>query len=107
MASQQMTDAVRRFTAPLKKERPDVVIMGCTHYPLMAPMLQRHLGRDVTLVNPAAEIAREVDETLERQGIDRDDDREGRTVSTAPARWSRSAPSAPGSCKCPSRTSAA
>ena len=78
MASRQVTDAVRRFTEPLKKERPDVVIMGCTHYPLVAPMLQRHLGRDVKLVNPAAEIAREVDETLERQGIARTDDREGR-----------------------------
>jgi glutamate racemase len=78
VASRQVTDAVRRFTEPLKKERPDVVIMGCTHYPLVAPMLQRHLGRDVKLVNPAAEIAREVDETLERQGIGRADDREGR-----------------------------
>ncbi len=61
VASRQVTDAVRRFTEPLKKERPDVVIMGCTHYPLVAPMLQRHLGRDVKLVNPAAEIAREVE----------------------------------------------
>ena len=47
-----------------------MVIMGCTHYPLIAPMLQRHLGRDVTLVNPAAEIAREVAEVLVRQGIE-------------------------------------
>ena len=44
--------------------------MGCTHYPLIAPMLQRHLGRDVTLVNPAAEIAREVAEVLVRQDIE-------------------------------------
>ena len=51
--------------------------MGCTHYPLIAPMLQRFLGRDVTLVNPAAEIAREVAEVLVRQGIERDDEREG------------------------------
>jgi len=78
VASRQVTDAARRFTEPLKKERPDVVIMGCTHYPLLAPMLQRLLGRDVKLVNPAAEIAREVDETLERRGIARTDDREGR-----------------------------
>ena len=69
MASQELADAVRGFTAPLKEQRPDVVIMGCTHYPLIAPMLQRYLGRDVTLVNPAAEIAREVDEILQRQGI--------------------------------------
>ncbi len=77
IASQEVTDAVRRFTAPLKEKRPDVVIMGCTHYPLIAPMLQRHLGRDVMLVNPAVEIAREVGDMLDRQGIARGDDREG------------------------------
>ncbi len=77
VASHEVVDAVRRFTAPLKELRPDVVIMGCTHYPLIAPLLQRHLGRDVTLVNPAAEIAREVAEVLVRQGIERDADREG------------------------------
>ena len=77
VASRELADAVRGFTAPLKERRPDVVIMGCTHYPLIAPMLQRHLGRDVTLVNPAAEIALEVEDILARQGIARDEQREG------------------------------
>lgn len=77
VASQEVLDAVKRFTAPLKVKRPDVVIMGCTHYPLVAPMLQRHLGRDVTLVNPAHEIAREVADVLDRQGIARGEEREG------------------------------
>jgi glutamate racemase len=40
-------------------------------------MLQRFFGRDVTLVNPAAEIAREVEDTLVRQGIARTEDRVG------------------------------
>ncbi len=77
VASQGLADAVRGFTEPLKEQRPDVVIMGCTHYPLVAPMLQRFLGRDVTLVNPAAEIAREVEDTLQRQGLARTEDRVG------------------------------
>lgn len=74
VASQGLADAVRGFTEPLRERRPDVVIMGCTHYPLVAPMLQRFLGRDVTLINPAAEIAREVEETLARQGLERPGD---------------------------------
>jgi glutamate racemase len=77
VASREVADAVRAYTAPLKEKRPDVVIMGCTHYPLIAPLLQRNLGRDVTLVNPAAEVAREVEEILERRGIGRREDREG------------------------------
>jgi glutamate racemase len=74
VASQELADAVRGFTEPLKAQRPDVVIMGCTHYPLVQPMLQRFLGRDVTLVNPAAEIAREVEAMLLRQGLERPGD---------------------------------
>ena len=74
IASQELADAVRGFTEPLKAQRPDVVILGCTHYPLIAPMLQRFLGRDVTLINPAAEIAREVEAMLLRQGLERPGD---------------------------------
>ena len=75
--SPELVETVRGFTAPLKAVRPDVVIMGCTHYPLIGPMLQRHLGRGVTLINPAAEIAAEVEEILARQRIARKGDREG------------------------------
>jgi len=71
VASQALADTVRGFTEPLKAQRPDVVILGCTHYPLIAPMLQRFLGRDVTLINPAAEIAREVEGMLVRQKLER------------------------------------
>jgi glutamate racemase len=77
VASREVVDAVRELTAPLKERRVDVVIMGSTHYPLLAPMLERYLGPDVTLVNPAAEIVREVDEILRRQGIANTDGREG------------------------------
>ena len=71
VASQELADVVRGFAEPLKARRPDVVIMGCTHYPLIAPMLQRFLGRDVTLVNPATEIAREIETVLARQELER------------------------------------
>jgi glutamate racemase len=77
VASQALADAVRGFTEPLKAQRPDVVILGCTHYPLIAPMLQRFLGRGVTLINPAAEIAREVEAMLVRQGLERTGDAMG------------------------------
>ncbi len=35
------------------------MILGCTHYPLVAPMLQRTLGRGVTLVTSGAGVARQ------------------------------------------------
>jgi glutamate racemase len=77
VASREVLDAVKRYTGPLKQRAVDVVIMGSTHYPHVAPMLQRAMGRGVTLVSPAAEIALEVEETLARQDVAQGDDREG------------------------------
>jgi glutamate racemase len=69
--------AVREYAAPLKRAGVDTVILGCTHYPLIRPILQRVFGRDVTLVFSAEETAREVAETLARKGIENAAAREG------------------------------
>jgi glutamate racemase len=69
--------AVRGYAVPLKQAAVDTVILGCTHYPLIRPILQRVFGRGVTLVFSAEETAREVAETLARKGIENDPTREG------------------------------
>ena len=73
----ETTEAVREVAVPLKAAGVDTVILGCTHYPLIRPILQRVFGRDVTLVFSAEETAREVAETLARKGIEHDPAREG------------------------------
>lgn len=40
------------------------MILGCTHYPLVAPMLQRMLGRDVSLVTAGHAIAAAIQREL-------------------------------------------
>jgi glutamate racemase len=37
----------------------DTVVLGCTHYPFIAPMLQQWVGPGVTLVEPGAAVARQ------------------------------------------------
>ncbi|HZG35153.1 MAG TPA: glutamate racemase [Gaiellaceae bacterium] len=69
--------AVRAYAAPLKEYGVDTVVLGCTHYPLIRPILQRVFGRDVTLVFSADETAREVAETLARKRIGNNATREG------------------------------
>ena len=73
----ETTEAVREYAQPLKEADVDTVILGCTHYPLIRPILQRVFGRGVRLVFSAEETAREVAETLERKGIENDPAREG------------------------------
>ena len=74
---EETTAAVREYAAPLKEAGADTVILGCTHYPLIRPILQRVFGRGVTLVFSADETAREVAETLARKGIENAESREG------------------------------
>jgi glutamate racemase len=73
----ETTDAVREYAEPLKAADVDTVVLGCTHYPIVRPILQRVFGRGVTLVFSAEETAREVAETLARKGIENDPAREG------------------------------
>jgi len=74
---EEISGAVREYAAPLKEADVDTVILGCTHYPLIRPLLQRVFGRGVTLVFSAEETAREAAETLERKGIENAAEREG------------------------------
>jgi glutamate racemase len=64
-----VVDTVRGYCAPLKSASVDTVILGCTHYPLVRPLLQRILGRDVTLVTSGAGVARSVERALAARGL--------------------------------------
>jgi glutamate racemase len=70
-------EMARAYCAPLKRAEVDTLILGCTHYPLVAPMLQRVLGRDVRLVSGGHAVAAAVQRTLERRGLARATDGEG------------------------------
>jgi glutamate racemase len=61
---QRVVDTVRSYCEPLRAADVDTVILGCTHYPLVAPMLQRTLGRDVALVSSGHAVARRVEHAL-------------------------------------------
>src|SRR3954468_11637537 len=76
-AGEQTVDAVVEYAAPLKQAGCDTVILGCTHYPLIRPVLQRVFGRDVTLVFSAEETAREVAAILAARGWEHERDRTG------------------------------
>ena len=56
----------REYLEPLKRAKVDVLVLGCTHYPLLKPLLARVMGPDVTLVDSAEETATAVSRELER-----------------------------------------
>jgi glutamate racemase len=66
---ERVVETVRRYTAPLREAEVDTVVLGSTHYPLVAPMLQRMLGRGVRLVSSGEGVARSVESALERRDL--------------------------------------
>lgn len=54
--------------APLLTARVDTLVLGCTHFPLLARTLSKVVGRGVTLVSSADETAFEIRDLLERTG---------------------------------------
>jgi glutamate racemase len=59
----------REYLQPLLESRMDALVLGCTHYPLIKPLLQRVTGPGVRLIDSAEETARALAEILQRDGL--------------------------------------
>jgi glutamate racemase len=74
---ERTVEAVERACAPLREAEVDTVILGCTHYPLVRPLIQRTMGRGVEIVTSGEAIADEVADELERDEIAAPERRQG------------------------------
>jgi glutamate racemase len=74
---ERVVETVRSYVRPLREAAVDTVILGCTHYPLVRPMLRRMLGRDVTLVTAGSAAARRVEHALASAGLESPNQGEG------------------------------
>jgi glutamate racemase len=61
---ERIVQSVRAYCAPLRAAAVDTVVLGCTHYPLVAPLLQRSLGRGVKLITSGVGVTRSVERAL-------------------------------------------
>jgi glutamate racemase len=59
----------REYLAPLKRAQVDALVLGCTHYPLLRPLLERVMGPEVKLIDSGQETAAVVGELLAERGI--------------------------------------
>jgi glutamate racemase len=57
-----------RYTAPLIEAGADTLVLGCTHYPFLRPVLAEMLGPSITLLDTGEAVARRVASLLDREG---------------------------------------
>jgi glutamate racemase len=53
-------ELIKRFTAPLLARGVDTLILGCTHYPFLSPLIRDVVGNDIVLVDTGAAVARQL-----------------------------------------------
>ena len=62
--SPQTEALLRQFVLPLMDQGVDTLVLGCTHYPFLRNTLQRIVGDDVVLIDPAVAVATELTRRL-------------------------------------------
>jgi len=60
---------VKQYLKPLKEAGVDTVILGCTHYPLLKNLISEVMGKGVTLIDSAKQVAVEVNKILSSEGL--------------------------------------
>ena len=64
LSGEVVLSVARQYLKPLRQAHVDTVILGCTHYPLLKPVIQKVLGPQVTLIDSAKQVAFEVKKIL-------------------------------------------
>lgn len=72
------TLAVKRYLKDILDAGADTVILGCTHFPILAPIIQKIVGDEVTLIDTGLEEAKFVKEVLEANDIANDINNNGK-----------------------------
>jgi len=68
----ELQSVAHEYLDPVVEAGVDTLVLGCTHYPLLAGVISYVVGEDVTLVSSADETAKDVYRTLVAHGLERD-----------------------------------
>ena len=70
LLNDKLTDqAIARYLDPMIDVGIDTLVLGCTHYPLLAPAIDRLLKRQIFIVDSAQNCARAVEQMLDQQSL--------------------------------------
>lgn len=66
----QLTEAIlMRHLQPIMNENADTIVLACTHYPFLLPVIRKLVGDHIDVIDPAPAIARHLDKQLAEASI--------------------------------------
>ena len=71
MNCDDMRRAAQAYLEPLLAASVDSIVLGCTHYPLLVPLLRQLLPESVKIIDPAIGVARQLDAVLGPPALNR------------------------------------
>ncbi|MGH8460885.1 MAG: glutamate racemase [Stenotrophobium sp.] len=60
---------VAQYTAPLLAAGADTLVLGCTHYPFLRPLIEQQVGPQISLLDTGEAVARQTRRVLERESL--------------------------------------
>jgi glutamate racemase len=69
LAAEETRRILEHALLPMLEEKIDTVVLGCTHYPFVIPLIQQIAGDGIRVIDPAPAIAKQTERLLEARGI--------------------------------------
>ncbi|MGE5390729.1 MAG: glutamate racemase [Deltaproteobacteria bacterium] len=69
MESEEAREAVAEYLQPLMQKGIDSLVLGCTHYPFLAPAIQEYVGPGVQLADPSCETIEDLKQIFAERGL--------------------------------------
>jgi glutamate racemase len=77
LATRKTRKILEQALLPMLSAGIDTVVLGCTHYPFVMPLIQEIVGADVRVIDPAPAVARQVRRVLEANSLLNNHDQDG------------------------------
>lgn len=62
--AENTVNLLKQYCQPLLEEGADTIVLGCTHYPFVKPLIQQIVGDNVTLIDTGAAVAKYLQKRL-------------------------------------------
>ncbi|WP_164365111.1 glutamate racemase [Sulfuriroseicoccus oceanibius] len=69
LVGERAVTVVRSYVDPMLEEGVDVLVLGCTHYPFLRPLIEAAAGDAADVIDTGAAVARQVQRRLEGEGL--------------------------------------
>jgi len=69
LAGKSTRALLESFLLPLIQQGMDTLVLGCTHYPFVVPLIREIIGNDIGMIDSGNAIARELERQLRKHGL--------------------------------------